>query len=288
MNPRNLSLAGAVGAAAFNGLTDHAPKPRLKLVDRSAQERRPRALTAAQRDTLLGLAAERIAEEAKSRTCRWLRRLDSIHISGCRVKQQRWDALSRLAEPLLARVDLATLALGWLDGKTGAFRLNRQRGLAEDTGLSESCVSRTLTALEAAGYLRRRVRRIFKHGKHWVSRVTIHVRPRFFIDLGLGYQLAEERTKKKARRNRVLAALGIQQSRERLQAIADQHERKASHQKANKARDAQEHARAEQQRQEKERARAAAWTAFNADPEIEAQPMRRRMALFGQRFPEYT
>lgn len=288
MNPRNLSLAGAVAAAAYNGLTAHAPKPRLKLVDRSAQERRPRALTDAQRGTLLGLAAERIAEEAQDRACRWLRRLDTIHISGVRTKRQRWDALAKMAEPLLARLDLATLALGWLDGQTGAFRLNRQRGLAEDTGLSECCVSRTLTALESAGYLRRRVRRIFKHGKNWVSRVTIHVRPRFFIDLGLGYQLAEERTRKKAKRDKVLAALGMQKSRDRLQAVVDKGQRKASHLAANKARAAQEHAKAEQQRQEKERARAAAWTAFNADPEVEALPMRRRMALFGQRFPEYT
>lgn len=288
MTPRNNPLAASVAAAAFAGLTDHAPAPRLKLVDRSTQERRPRALTEAQRGTLLGLAAERIGEEAQSRACRWLRRLDAIHISGCRVKQQRWNALAALAEPLLARLDFATLALGWLDGQTGAFRLNRQRGLAEDTGLSESCVSRTLTALESAGYLRRRVRRIFKHGKHWVSRVTIHIRPRFFIDLGLGHQLAEERTKKKARRDRVLAALGVQKSRDRLQAVVDKSQRKASHLAANKARAAQEHAQAEQQRQEKERARHAAWCAFAAAPEVQALPMRRRMALFGQRFPEYT
>jgi len=288
LTPRNVPLAGAVAAAAFNALTDHAPKPRLKLVARSTQERRPRALSAAQRETLLGLAAERIAEEAQNRACRWLRRLDSIHISGCRVKQQRWNALAALAEPLLARLDLATMALGWLDGKTGAFCLNRQRGFAEDTGLSEACVSRTLTALEKAGYLRRRVRRIFKDGKHWVSRVTIHVRPRFFIDLGLGHQLAEERTRKKAKRDRVLAALGMQKSRDRLQAVVDKGQRRASHLAANKARAAQEHAQAEQQREERERARHAAWVAFAADPEVQALPMRRRMVLFGQRFPEYT
>ena len=287
MNPR-VFLPHAPAAAAFAGLTDHAPKPRLKLVDRSPLERRPRALTDAQRGTLLGLAAARITEEASTRSLRYLRRLDCIHISGCRTKRQRWDALAKLAEQLLARLDLATMALGWLDGKTGAFRLNRQRGLAEDTGLSESCVSRTLTALEKAGYLRRRVRRIFKHGKHWISRVTIHIRPRFFIDLGLGYQLAEERTKKKNKRDRVLSALGIQQGRDRLQAIAEKRQRQASHTKASKARAQQEHARAEQLRAEKDRARHAAWCAFGDSPEVQGLPMRRRMALFGQRFPEYT
>lgn len=286
MNPRNLSLAGAVAAAAFNGLTDHAPKPRLKLVDRSPLERRPRALTDAQRGTLLGLAAERIAEEAQNRACRWLRRLDTIHISGVRTKRQRWDALAKMAEPLLARLDLATLALGWLDGQTGAFRLNRQRGLAEDTGLSECCVSRTLTALESAGYLRRRVRRIFKHGKHWVSRVTIHIRPRFFIDLGLGHQLAEERTRKKAKRDKVLAALGMQKSRDRLQAMVEQSARKRSHLKATQARAKQEAEQAEQLRQDRERARAAAWASFAAEPDVQALPRRKQIALFGQRFPD--
>jgi DNA-binding transcriptional MocR family regulator len=191
-----------------------------------------------------------------------------------------------MAEPLLARLDLATLALGWLDGQTGAFRLNRQRGLAEDTGLSECCVSRTLTALESAGYLRRRVRRIFKHGKHWVSRWTIHVRPRFFIDLGLGHQLAEERTRKKAKRDKVLAALGMQKSRDRLQAVVDKGQRKASHLAANKARAAQEAERAEQLRQDRERARAAAWASFAADPDVQALPRRKQIALFGQRFPD--
>lgn len=287
MNPRTF-LPHAVAAAPFNGLTDHAPKPKLKLVDRSPLERRPRALSDAQRATLLGVAAERIAEEAAARACRWLRRLDTIHISGVRTKRQRWDALARMAEPLLARLDLATLALGWLDGKTGAFRLNRQRGLAEDTGLSECCVSRTLAALEAAGYVRRRVRRIFKNGRHWVSRVTIHLRPRFFIDLGLGHELAAERTRKKRKRDKLLAALGLQQSRERLQAIADKRERQASHRQATKARAEQERKRAELQRQERDRARAEAWHAFITSPEAQGLPMRRIMALFGQRFPEYT
>ncbi|WPP47723.1 hypothetical protein [Pseudomonas sp. AN-1] len=186
---------------------------------------------------MLGLAAARVAEEAKERGRRWLRRLDTIHASGCRTKRQRWEALAALAEPLLARLDLATLALGWLDNN-GAFRLNRQRGLADDSGLSESCVSRTLSALEAAQYVRRKVRRIYHNGQRWITRVTIHLRPRFFIDLGLGHQLAEERSRKKARREVHLRDVKARQQREAIQELGDAAMRKQSHRKAQAVRQA--------------------------------------------------
>lgn len=202
-----------------------------------AAGRRPRALSEKQRAGVLGLAAARVAEEAKERGRRWLRRLDTIHASGCRTKRQRWEALAALAEPLLARLDLATLALGWLDNN-GAFRLNRQRGLADDSGLSESCVSRTLSALEAAQYVRRKVRRIYHNGQRWITRVTIHLRPRFFIDLGLGHQLAEERSRKKARREVHLRDVKARQQREAIQELGDAAMRKQSHRKAQAVRQA--------------------------------------------------
>jgi DNA-binding MarR family transcriptional regulator len=202
-----------------------------------AAGRRPRALSEKQRAGVLGLAAARVAEEAKELGRRWLRRLDTIHASGCRTKRQRWEALAALAEPLLARLDLATLALGWLDNN-GAFRLNRQRGLADDSGLSESCVSRTLSALEAAQYVRRKVRRIYHNGQRWITRVTIHLRPRFFIDLGLGHQLAEERSRKKARREVHLRDVKARQQREAIQELGDAAMRKQSHRKAQAVRQA--------------------------------------------------
>lgn len=203
----------------------------------AAAGRRPRELSDKQRKGVLGLAAERVKEEAKERGRRWLRRLDTIHASGCRTKRQRWEALAALAEPLLARLDLATLALGWLDNN-GAFRLNRQRGLADDSGLSESCVSRTLSALEAAQYVRRKVRRIYHNGQRWITRVTIHLRPRFFIDLGLGHQLAEERSRKKARREVHLRDVKARQQREAIQELGDAAMRKQSHRKAQAVRQA--------------------------------------------------
>ncbi|KHL70586.1 hypothetical protein SF06_06700 [Pseudomonas flexibilis] len=204
-----------------------------------AAGRRPRGLSEKQRQQLglLGLAADRVNEEARDRGRRWLRRLDTIHISGCRTKQQRWTSLAALVEPMLARLDLATLCLGWLDDN-GAFRLNRQRGLAEDGGLTECRVSRTLSALEAAGYVRRRRRRIFHKGKQWITRVTLHIRPRFFIDLGLGHLLAETRTHFKARREAQLRQVRVRQQQDTLQELADAQTRRQSHRQAQAVRKA--------------------------------------------------
>lgn len=241
--------------------------------------REPRRLSEKQRAGFLGTAAERVVQEARERGRRWLRRMDK-HESGCRTKQQRWDALAALAEPLLARVDLATLALGWLDAK-GKFRLNRQRGLAEDTGLSECRVSRTLSTLEKAGYVRRRVRRIFHNGKQWITRVTIHLRPRFFIDLGLGHQLAEARTRKKARREATLREAARQQQTEALQELADAQMRRQSHRKAQAVREA----KAECVRQERNFGQERAYTLAYVELCQAGMPPDEARALARQRYP---
>lgn len=182
--------AGHLGASFTNGLAGAKP---------ATGPRRLAGLSDKQRQTFLGEAARRVQGEAKTRAGSYIRALDRIHASGCRTRQQRWDALAAIIEPALARLDLATLVLGWMDD-AGQFRLNRQRGLAEDSGLSDVRVSRTLTALEAAGYVRRKQRRLFKDGARWITRTMIHLRPRFFADLGLSHLLDKARARKKARR----------------------------------------------------------------------------------------
>lgn len=247
-------LPGSPEAAVYAGLTEHAPAAPYKPAGHEAG-RRPRRLTDKQRATFLGTAAARVNEEARDRAGRWLRRLDTIHKSGCRTKQQRWDALAAMAEPLFARVDVATLCLGYLL-PDGSFRLNRQRGLAQDGSLTECRVSRTLDDLETAGYVRRRVRRIFKNGRHWVSRVTIHLRPRFFIDLGLAHKLADARTQKKAQRASKLREAAARQQQGALQELADRQQRRESHRRAEGARQANvakiEDARREQQARDRQ------------------------------------
>lgn len=280
-------LSSSPGSAAYNGLSDVPPKgpaKRLKRVDRSAQPRRPRALTDAQRRTFLGTAAERVCEEAKDRQCKWLRDFDTFQASGYRTSQTRWDSLAEIIEPILARLDIATLVLGYMD-KAGEFRLNRQRGLAEDTTLQEWTVSRLMGALEASKLIYRKMRRICHNGRFWITRVTINIRPRFFIQLGLGYQLAEARTQKKAKRNQLLATFGKQRTDALIKNAADQELRKQSHVTAQGKRHRQEAQAQAQATEDKARARAAAWVDFVAEPDTQSLTIPLRIKLFNQRYP---
>jgi len=280
-------LPGAPASAAYNGLSvvqPKAPAKRLKRVDRSTQPRRPRALTDAQRRTFLGTAAERVREEAKDRQCKWLRDFDTFQTSGYRTSQTRWDSLVEIIEPILARLDIATLVLGYMD-KAGEFRLNRQRGLAEDTTLQEWTVSRLMGALESSKLVYRKMRRICHNGRYWITRVTINIRPRFFIQLGLGYQLAEARSQKKAKRKQLLATFGKQRAEALISNAADREVRKSSHVKAQAARRRQEALAQAQAAENNERARAAAWVDFCSDPETQPLTMPQRIKLFNQRYP---
>ena len=201
--------------------------------------RRPRRLSAKQAATFLGEAVKRIKAEACDRTGKYLRCLDTVHQAGGRTRAERWQALAAIAEPLLARLDIATGCLGYLD-QHGQFRLNRQNGLAEDAGISPTRLCRLLKALEKAKYTLRKIKRLYRNGKRWVCRITIYIRPRFFIDLGLGFQHAAARTAKaKAYLKKRRQAQAIQQQAQ-LDDIAAAHERRISHRKAEGAREARE------------------------------------------------
>lgn len=195
-------MSGALAAIALDAgftakLSGELPSPPV------SAGRRDGKLSQKQARGFLGEAAKRVAYEAKHRDRTFLKALDRTHKSGCRTKQQRWDALAAIAPTLLSCYDIATGILGWLDAD-GEMRLNRQRLLAEKTGMTNCRVSRTLSALEQAGYVRRKFRRLFKDGKRWITRVMIHLRPRFFIDLGLGHLLASAKNKAKAKRAKAI------------------------------------------------------------------------------------
>lgn len=194
---------------------------------------RPRVLTEKQKQAFpfLSEAVERVQHEVKHRGQRWLRRLDHIHASGCRTKQQCWFAVGAIVLPIMARLDMATLCCGWMDEK-GIFHLNRQKGLAEDTGLTESRVSRALRNLERAGYVRRRVSRIYKDGQRWISRVTLHLRPLFFKDLGLGLKMEKARRQAHKRRQRQMEQVGVRQIHQALNELTARQQRNESHRRA--------------------------------------------------------
>lgn len=198
--------------------------------------RRPRRLSAKQSKTFLGEAVKRIRAEASDRTGKYLRDLDTVHEGGGRTRAERWSALAHVAEPLMARLDIATGVLGYLDGD-GQFRLNRQTGMAEDAEITPSRLCRLLNTLEKADYILRKIKRLYKNGKKWVCRITIYVKPRFFHHLGLGMEHAISRTAKakaylKKRRHAIAA-----QQEARLADLAAAHERRMSHRKAEAGRE---------------------------------------------------
>lgn len=250
-------------AAEYAGLNSPDPVPPLAGHEAG---RRPRRLTLKQRANFpfLGYAVERVEEEARSRAGRWLRRLDTIHRSGCRTKQQRWDALAAVIETMLARMDIATLCLGWLDDD-GAFRLNRQKGLAEDSGLAPWRVSRLLSALERAKYTKRKYRRVYQNGRKWITRVTIHLRPQFFIDLGLAHELSQARSKKKKERLEKLLEIANRKQAQALHELAEKQRRKESHRRAQGARRAAEEEAARAAKIAASIARNYAWSRFQQE-----------------------
>ena len=182
-----------------------APMPKAKRlgpVDRSSHPRNQRRLTDNQRQkTLLGRAAERVREEATNRECKYLRPFDARAESCYRTNQRRWDSLSLAIEPLLTRLDFATMQLGYINKKTKQFYVNRQRGIAEDSCLQEWTLSRLMRDLASVGYISRKARRIRQYGG-WITRTTIKIRDSFFSDLGLGPALAKLRVFKKEQRRK--------------------------------------------------------------------------------------
>lgn len=287
-NKPRMFFPWAPAAAEFNGLAAVPPKSkekrkRLGPADRSKQPRRLRGLSTKQQlafDGLLSKAQHRVQEEADKREAKYLRRFDDINVTGCRTYQQRWDALARMMGPMLARLNLATMVLGYLNEK-GQFRLNRQRGLAEDSGVAEWTVSRVLTDLEQAKYIRRKFRRIFHNGKQWITRVTINVRPRFFIDLGLGHLLAEARNKAHGEWENALKAVKATQRKHVAKEEADKIMRKQSHEAAKRARYNTE----QQNKAEYKLQWSKAWNAFAAANAHLSHVQRGR--LFALEYPQF-
>ncbi|WP_188868720.1 hypothetical protein, partial [Pseudomonas asuensis] len=173
-------------------------------------------LSEAQRRTFLGEAARRVKVEASERKGKWLRSLDCVHLSGRRVRQEIWSKLSAVAEPMMARVDIATMVLGWMDND-GQFHLNLQNGLAVDAEIHQCSLSRMLKLLEKACYIRREQKRLFHDGKRWITRTMIILRTRLFIELGLAHQLKQARERKKEKRRLKLKEIQRREQQKALQ-----------------------------------------------------------------------
>lgn len=198
------------------GMSSADPRAGLKARPRIApkQHAQPRRLTDKQRShPLLAAALERLQSLSSSGRGMYLRRLDTVHDSGRRTRAEVFNLLARSAEQILARLDLATGVLGYLDAE-GSFRLCTQRNIALDGGVSPAALNRALRLVDRAGYAVRRIERIAVRdrvsGAQFVrTRVLVMLTEKFFRDLGLAVAWKKAQTWARKRRARLIA--GIQQ-----------------------------------------------------------------------------
>lgn len=122
-----------------------------------------------------------------------------------------YQALAAISSPMLARYDLATGILGWLEDD-GQFCLNSQRRLAHDSGLSPAVLNRLIKRLAAVGYAKRRIELVSgrSNGEQYVrTRVLIQFTDLFWRHLNLS--LAHGMARKAARKRRQRQLHQIQQ-----------------------------------------------------------------------------
>jgi hypothetical protein len=149
---------------------------------------------------------------------------------------EKFEALQRVREQLLVRLDLATGVLGYLDLKGSRFVLNTQRGIAEDSCISAPVLSRLFKTLDAADYVYRRIERVRldekdEHGLHLVrTRVLIRFTKLFWNDLGLRFVYERVQKAAKKRRDSQLRELSQQRLAAMERHSLEQHRREVSRQ----------------------------------------------------------
>lgn len=168
------------------------PHAALRAPARAPRYSAPRRLTGQQlKNPLLRMAFKRLSQIGDLRGM-YLRDLDTIH-GGRRTRSEKFDALAKVAEQMLLRLDLATGVMGWLDVERGQFFLNTQCGVAEDSGVSAASFNRLLHSMELADYVYRRVEKIRLDEKDEAglnlvrTRVLVRFTEKFFADLGVRY-----------------------------------------------------------------------------------------------------
>lgn len=168
------------------------PHAALRAPAREPRYSAPRRLTGQQlKNPLLRMAFKRLSQIGTLRGT-YLRDLDTIHGSR-RTRSEKFDALAKVSEQMLLRLDLATGVMGWLDVERGQFFLNTQCGVAEDSGVSAASFNRLLHSMELADYVYRRVEKIRLDEKDAAglnlvrTRVLVRFTEKFFADLGVRY-----------------------------------------------------------------------------------------------------
>lgn len=190
--------------------------------------REKRNLTADQlKIPLVRMAFSRLSQIPDLRG-KYLRSLDTIHGSR-RTRSEPFVALSKVAEQLLLRLDLATGVLGWLDVERGQFFLNTQCGIAEDSGISPASLNRLIRGLETAGLVYRRIEKVRLDEKDDAglnlvrTRCLIRFTEQFFAELGCRYlwhKAKKAAIKKRERQLREVGAIrAVRQEKASIEAL---------------------------------------------------------------------
>lgn len=199
------------------------------------------------RNPLIRSAHERLSNIVAYRG-KYLRGLDTVH-GARRTRVEVFQAIERVAEQILVRLDLVNSVLGYIDPENGRYVLNTQRNIAEDAGtISAPALCRLFQTLEAAGYVYRRIERIRldekdEHGLHLVrTRVLIRFTKQFWSDLGLRYVYERVQNAAKKKREEQLRQIGQRRMAEVERESMAQLRREVSRQRwqAKEARDARD------------------------------------------------
>ena len=209
------------------------------------QRAAPRYLTEQQlKNPLIRAAHKRLGNIVTLRG-KYLRRLDNVH-GDRRLRVEKFQAIERVAEQLLVRLDLATGVLCYIDAENGRFVLNTQCNIAADAGISAPVLSRLLATLDDAGYVYRRIERVRleetdQNGLHLVrTRVLVRFTKQFWADLGLRYVYERVQKAAKKRRDAELRDIGQRRLAEMERHSLELHRREVSRQRwqAKEAREA--------------------------------------------------
>ena len=200
------------------------------------QRAAPRKLTEQQlKNPLIRAAHERLGNIVSLRG-KYQRRLDTVH-GDRRTRLEKFQAIERVEEQLLVRLDLATGVLGYIDAENGRFVLNTQCNIAADAGISAPVLSRLLATLDDASYVYRRIERVRleetdENGLHLVrTRVLVRFTKQFWADLGLRYVYERVQKAAKKRREAELRELGQRRLAEMERHSLELHRREVSRQR---------------------------------------------------------
>lgn len=198
----------------------HPASPRAALrvepVHSSTKKRKPRMLSKAQLAIPFFSLAKKALTTISQHKESLLPRLLYKSASGRETRSEIYKAIEASAEPILSRLDVATGVLGWLDSK-GTFRLNTQRGIAEDSGLSASSFNRLINAFSEAGYVQKDSEKIRvidrENGIPLIrTRSLIRFTTLFFRHLNISAPYGRARRYSRKRRKRLLADIRLHEA----------------------------------------------------------------------------